>query len=225
MLSKEESLGQDFNLSSYLKARQRAIELTRQFAYSLQVGIRESEAHEELKLLMKNEGIEKLWHPTKIRFGRNTLCSFRDASFEDEKLGMGEIFYLDIGPVILNHEADYGESFIQGAAPDSLVLASRDLFNLCEKKWIDEKLSGRELYQFAQNEARLMGYELEMRSSGHRLGDFPHAIHHKGKLLEWGQTPHRGVWVLEIHLVDKLRERAAFFEDILGLELLVVQGP
>jgi len=224
MLTKEESLGQGFNLSHYLKARLKAIEITRQFAYSLPVGIRESEAHEELKLLMEKEGVEKLWHPTKIRFARNTLCSFRDPSFEDEKLSMGELFYLDIGPVILGHEADYGESFIQGSAPDNLVLASRDLFVSCEKKWLADQLTGRELYQFAQNEARLMGYELEMRSSGHRLGDFPHAIHHKGKLLDWRQTPHRGVWILEIHLVDKARERAAFFEDILGLEALTLQG-
>jgi hypothetical protein len=224
MLAKEESLGQGFNLTHYLKARQVAIGLTRQFAYSLQVGVRESEAHQQLQLLMEQEGIEKLWHPTKIRFGRNTLCSFRDPSFEDEKLAMGDIFYLDIGPVILGHEADYGESFIQGSAPDALVLASRDLFKSSEKKWLEDGLTGMELYQYAQNEARLMGYELEMRSSGHRLGDFPHAIHHKGKLLDWRQTPHRGVWILEIHLVDKTRERAAFFEDILGLESLTVQG-
>lgn len=224
MLAKEESLGQEFNLSHYLKARLEAIRLTHQFAYMLQPGIRESEAHQELKLLFEREGIERLWHPSKIRFGRNTLCSFRDPSFEDEKLAMGEIFYLDIGPVILGHEADYGESFIQGSAPDALVLAARDLFRVCEERWREDGLTGKELYQFAQNEARLMGYELEMRSSGHRLGDFPHAIHHKGKLLEWRQTPHRGVWVLEIHLVDKQRERAAFFEDILGLEALSVQG-
>lgn len=225
MLPKEELLGRDFNLTHYLQAREKAIEMTKRFAYSLPVGIRESEAHEELKLLFNSEGIEKLWHPSKIRFGRNTLCSFRDPSYDDEKLAMGDIFYLDIGPVILSHEADYGESFIQGGAPDSLVLGSRDLFNQCEKIWMDEQLTGRELYQYAQNEARLMGFELEMRSSGHRLGDFPHAIHHKGKLMEWSRSPHRGVWVLEIHLVDKLRGRAAFFEDILGLDLLERQGP
>ena len=54
-----------------------------------------------------------------------------------------------------------------------------------------------------------------MSMNGHRLGDFPHALHYKGKLSDFSEAPFPNLWVLEIHLIDEKINRGAFFEDIL----------
>jgi hypothetical protein len=214
----EEALGPDFNLSHYLEARQTSIDIVQEVAHALTPGITEVEAHELCKETFKRYGISKLWHPTKIRFGKNTLCTFREESAPGVRLGMGELFYLDIGPVVAGHEGDYGEGFRCGGGSDPLIAQSRELFNYTEQIWKSEKLTGPALYHRASTRAQEMGLYLDIRSGGHRLGDFPHAIHHKGKLIDFPTGPMPGVWILEIHLVDKERERAIFFEDVLGIE-------
>ncbi|MBY0516643.1 MAG: aminopeptidase P family protein [Bacteriovoracaceae bacterium] len=213
-----ENVGEKFNLEDYLKAREISKEITLELAHSLPPGSTEEEAHELLKTILARQGITKLWHPSKIRFGENTLCTFREESTPGQRLGMGDLFFVDIGPVFNLHEGDYGETFRCGGGSDPLIAASTDVFRETEKVWREQKLSGPKLYEFAQKSAQARGYKLDLRSGGHRCGDFPHALFHKGKLLDFSSVPTKGVWILEIHLRDEERNRGAFFEDILGLE-------
>lgn len=61
-----------------------------------------------------------------------------------------------------------------------------------------------------------MGYLLNDKMQGHRLGDFPHALFHRGNLKDFERPPQRMLWVLEIHLLEPDSERGYFYEDILG---------
>jgi hypothetical protein len=50
---------------------------------------------------------------------------------------------------------------------------------------------------------------------GHRVGDFPHAVHTKAKLGDLPFNPAPNLWILEIHVLDEELGRGAFFEDVL----------
>lgn len=215
-----EQLGENFELSRYLHARSVSRDLVTEIGHQLVSGMSEQEAHELAQDVFRQRGITKFWHPTKIRFGKNTLCTFREESDPAVKLVLGDVYYIDIGPVVEGHEGDYGETFVCGSGSDPLISASRELFRFTQEHWRHDRLTGAELYDLASGRAREMELELDRRSAGHRCGDFPHALFHKGKLQDFEATPSAGLWVLEIHVVDPKRERAAFFEDILGVESL-----
>ena len=51
---------------------------------------------------------------------------------------------------------------------------------------------------------------------GHHLGNFPHALFSKKKLIHFDEIPSENLWVLEVHLISEKLQRAAFFEDILS---------
>lgn len=215
----EERLGEGFDPALFRRCREATIALAGQLAHSLAPGITEEEAHGLFKKLIAEHGIAKVWHPTKIRFGANTLCNFREPGDPSVRLSEGDLFFVDIGPVIHGHEGDYGETFRCGGGSDPLIRASRDVFDVTERAWRESGLTGGALYQVAQTAARERGFDLNMNMDGHRIGDFPHALHHKGDLKGFDQVPTPGVWILEIHVVDRARERAAFFEDVLGVWL------
>lgn len=161
-------------------------------------------------------GIEKFWHPTKFRMNGNTVKNFRDSS-DPVVLENKDLFFIDIGPVFFNHEGDYGETFVVGTDPELIKLkdASKKIFSETQAAWKKENLSGVELYKFANALAQKLNLKLNYNMYGHRLGDFPHALHYKGKLgtLEKSPLPH--LWVLEIHVINEAINRGAFFEDIL----------
>ena len=210
-----EALGAAFDLQRYAEAQRLTEELCHQLAHSLTPGVYEEEAHDMFKAMLKEHGL-KLWHPTKIRFGQNTLCNFRDPGEPQQRLHEGELFFVDIGPIIEGHEGDYGQTYRCGGGGDALISASREVFRLTEQAWREQQLTGPALYQVATQAAQERGYRLNMNMDGHRLGDFPHHVHFKGDLATFEHTPIPGVWVLEIHVIDQVRQRGAFFEDILG---------
>lgn len=214
--SPEETLGEKFDPALFAECRQVTIELTQQLGHSIAPGMTEEEAHLLFKKLLTERGLSKVWHPTKIRFAQNTLCSFKDPGTAGIRIEEGELFFVDIGPVVHGHEGDYAETFRCGGGSDSLIRASRDIFDETAMAWKEKKLTGPALYQVAKAAAEVRGLKLDMGSDGHRIGDFPHALHHKGDLNSFSQTPSPGVWILEIHVVDIARQRAAFFEDVLG---------
>jgi Xaa-Pro aminopeptidase len=219
-MSHEEKVSPHFNVSDYLLARRKTIEITQLLAGMIAPGMDEAEAHQLAKKIFADYGVTKLWHPSKIRFGKNTLKSFKEESDPGLRLGEGDLFFLDLGPVIAGHEGDYGETFRCGGGSDALIRASRDIFTLTEKVWREHGYTGKKLYDVATIAARERGYKLDMRSDGHRLGDFPHAVFHRGGLGEFAAKPVPGLWILEIHLADESRDCGAFFEDILGLSEL-----
>lgn len=211
-----ENCGAKFNIEIYLDSRIKTINAVKKTASEIIAGMSEVQAESILSKNLKNIGVEKFWHPTKIRFNKNTTKNFRDIS-SVVTLEKNDLFFIDIGPVINQHEADYGETFVIGADSKLLKLqsATQEIFQATQRAWKNNHLSGVELYKYAELEARKLNLSLNLNMFGHRLGDFPHALYYKGKLGSIDLTPLPNLWVLEIHLIDESINRGAFFEDIL----------
>jgi Xaa-Pro aminopeptidase len=217
MMNEIEGTSAKFNLETYLEARKMARKIILLTASQVDVGMTEADGEEILDQLFKNFGIEKKWHPHKFRIGVNTTKSFREKSEPNIKLAQNDIYFIDIGPVIDGHEADFGQTFTTGQNPENSLLqkSSRDVFNEVQTIWKEEGLSGTELYSRAAEMADSKGYILNTNMNGHRLGDFPHALYYKGKLQDFDKKPIENLWVLEILLRHKELEIGAFYEDIL----------
>ncbi|MEX0799049.1 MAG: M24 family metallopeptidase [Bacteriovoracaceae bacterium] len=209
--------GEKFNLETYMEARKVARRIAFLFASHMDQGMSEEDGLHILDELFKKHNIEKKWHPSKFRIGKNTLKGFKEKSEPGIKLQKEDIYFIDIGPVINGHEADYGQTFTVGQNQDyaHAQKTSKKVFDELSSVWREKKVTGKELYREAKNLAKKYGYELNEDMQGHRLGDLPHAVHHKGKLGDFESTPVENLWMLEIHLRHPEKPFGAFFEDVL----------
>lgn len=211
-----EGLGAGFDAVQLLAARDRSRRAVREIAAAIRPGMTEAEAEAIAAGVFARLGFERIWHPTHIRIGHNTLKTYKERSEPDVVLGERDLYFIDIGPVWAGHEGDYGDTFVVGDDPDmhAIAEAARALFDEIAARW-REGLSGRALYAEAEAAARRMGYELNLGAPGHRLGDFPHAVHRAGHLAAADFPPSPGLWVLEIQLRHPTRPIGAFYEDLL----------
>lgn len=211
-----EGVGSGFDARALLEARQRSRLAVEQIAAACRPGMGEADAEAEAARVFAELGFERVWHPTHIRFGRNTLKLYKEASEPGVLLGEQDLLFIDIGPVWAGHEGDYGDTFVIGDAPEhrAIAEAARSLFHTVAAHW-RRGASGRDLYALAESEARALGYELNLGAPGHRLGDFPHAVHKAGKLAAAEFHPTPGLWVLEIQIRHPQLPIGAFYEDLL----------
>ena len=211
-----QDFGENFDLQKFYHARDVARDMTHELASKIQPGMIEEDAHELYKQICHKHGVEKNWHPPKLRFGPNTLKTFKEPS-DPYTLSAEDIFYIDIGPVIEGHEADYGETFIIGSNFEHKHLAdcSKKIFDEVNNHWCKKKCRGPELYEWAMSRAKEYGYALNMGSDGHRIGDFPHHVFFKGAIIECHEELLPNAWILEIQLDHPNLKFGAFYEDIL----------
>lgn len=217
MSSPIQATGSNFDLNTYLKVRDKTINIVTDFADSLRIGMDEVEGHKLLDSIMNDYGVEKKWHPNKFRIASNTLKSFSEKSDEGIFLKEDDIFFVDIGPVLDGHEGDFGDTFVFGDNEQfkSLQKAVREIFKATSNAWKEKGLTGMELYKFASDYADKLGHKLNPKMDGHRLGDFPHALYFKGSLSEVEEKLLPNLWVLEILIQNKEGTHGAFYEDIL----------
>ncbi|MAZ48018.1 MAG: hypothetical protein CME65_05615 [Halobacteriovoraceae bacterium] len=207
-----------FKLGDFLKARDKTVKLIDLTVSKLEEGMKEPDCIALLEKLMKDFGVEKKWHPTKFRIGSDTLKSFSEKSTDLPPLKDGEIFFIDIGPVWENYEGDYGQTFIFNQAKSEfseLASKAQQVFKYTKDQWVENNLSGTDLYKSAEKYSETLGVKLNMNMGGHRLGDFPHHLFYRGDLAEINEAPVDNLWVLEILIADQKLNRGAFFEDIL----------
>jgi Xaa-Pro aminopeptidase len=211
-----QDFGENFVLRKLHHARDIARDMVHELSSYLRPGMTEEEAHEIYKKICQRHHIEKNWHPPKIRFGSNTLRTFYEASVP-WTLGENDIYFIDIGPVIDGHEADYGETFTLGSDYEfkRISEASEKLFHLVRDYWLKNKPPGRELYDYAEKITEQHGYQLNLGSDGHRIGDFPHHLIFKGPILDCQEPLVPDAWILEIQIAHPRLKVGAFFEDIL----------
>ena len=210
-------VGPSFDLQKFFEARKVTMNIVEDLARECRPGVSEEQMHARMKVVFKERGIAKAWHPTKIRFGSNTTKSFRELSEPGTLLKESDIYYFDIGPIWDGHEGDFGRTYVVGNDPEykRIQEASEIVFNETAAKWKSDRLSGKELYAFADGLAEKMGFSLDERMDGHRVGDFPHAIHFKKDLGDFDGVPVPNLWILEILVKDKQNRFGAFFEDLL----------
>jgi len=217
-----EQLGPEFNLETFLNARTLCQKAADEIILRIEIGMTEKDGQILVKEVFKELGVLKFWHPTKFRMGSDTTKTFRDLPDENLKCQDQDLVFIDIGPIIDNHEADFGRTVVlnkTNAGLDEkavkLAKASELIFRETEKYWQQTGATGIKLFEFAQNKTSELGYRLDHRMAGHRLGDFPHQLFSKHKLFEFEQSPVKNIWVLEIHIVDDHKQRGSFYEDIM----------
>lgn len=183
----------------------------------MQPGISEDEAMAKASEVFAELRMERLWHPVIIRIGPNTTKTFRERPLPDVRLGENDIYFIDLGLVFNGHEGDVGDTFVVGNIPEhqACAQAARDLFHEVAAKWRDEGWSGHKLYNYAHERAEAMGWRFNHAIKGHRISDYPHSVHKGGTLGDFGHTPAKGVWVLEIQIAHPTEPFGAFYEDML----------
>lgn len=88
----QQAVGEKFVLESMHYARDKTWEVVEQVAACIQPGMLESEAVSECKRVLQELEMERIWHPILIRFGENTLRTFKQRSEEDPRLKDDDIF-------------------------------------------------------------------------------------------------------------------------------------
>lgn len=219
-----EQTGEKFSLETYFNSQNLCKEVVTKIQARVCSGMNETDGQALIKEEFKKVGVTHFWHPSKFRIGSDTVKNFRDLPENEIKISDGEVYFLDVGPIIEQHEADFGETFVHGSAPSeqfkNLASDVKEIWNQTAEVWKKERISGLELLKQATRFAEERNYNLNASMAGHRLGDFPHALFSKEKLFSLNFSPSSNLWVLEIHILtqdsDSTKVRGAFFEDILN---------
>ncbi|WP_236201975.1 M24 family metallopeptidase [Pseudomonas pseudonitroreducens] len=214
----KEAVGANYALESMQYAQARTWEAVDAIAAAIRPGMTELEAVAIGKQVLADLGMERIWHPLLIRFGANTLKTFKQRSEGNPALGTDDIFFIDMGVVWRGHEGDAGATFVTGNDPQMVACAAaaKSLFERVAAHWRDTGCSGVALYDFAHQQAEAMGWKLNLDIKGHRVSDFPHAIYRAGDLGDYAEHPNRGLWILEIQLAHPSKAYGAFYEDLLA---------
>ncbi|MEJ1962848.1 MAG: M24 family metallopeptidase [Gammaproteobacteria bacterium] len=212
-----EKVGTAFSPDVMLAVRDATRAAIHQIAARVEPGMVEEDAIEMAKKTLASRGMLRGWHDVYVRFGSNTTKTFGAASDPGVVLGQNDVFFIDIGPVWEKWEGDGGDTFVTGT-DDEMARCAKDaraLFHIVRAKWKETGATGKQLYDFAESQARALGWELNLDLSGHRLSDFPHAAIYDGPMATVPFRPSPLVWVLEIHIRHPQRRFGGFFEDML----------
>lgn len=213
----KEAVGQAYQLEGMLHAKRMTWQAIDEISKRIKPGQSESQARALGLQILQELGMDRIWHPLLIRFGANTLKTFKQPSEGDPILGENDIFFIDLGVVWDRHEGDCGATFTTGNDPEMLACAqaAKTLFDQVHEYWRNQRVSGPQLYQYAQEQATTMGWVLNLDIKGHRVSDFPHAIYRAGDLGDFAACPNVGLWILEIQIAHPTRPFGAFYEDLL----------
>jgi Xaa-Pro dipeptidase len=218
--------------AALIAAEKRAFELfdAIEAAGLIAPGRRESELDRDIYALAAERfGVKRHWHKRVVRAGANTMCIFSETPPE-RIIEADDIVYLDLGPVFEDWEADVGRSYVVGDDPQKMKLVADlpRIFDIVSAHYrASPRITGAELYAFAQKAAADAGWLFGGIIAGHIVGEFPHAQIPGDKALTRiapanptrmsepdgnGREKH---WILEIHLVDKARTFGGFYERLL----------
>jgi Xaa-Pro aminopeptidase len=211
------AVGPRFDPHLMQQARERSWAALEGIRALMRPGISEDEARAQAMGVFARLGYQRLWHPVLIRIGANTTKTFRQPSDPSVRLGENDIYFVDLGLVFDGHEGDVGDTFTTGDDPGmaACAAAARTLFDEVADMWRERGVSGRALYRYAEDRARALGWRLNHATKGHRVSDFPHAIHRAGDLAALTATPASGLWILEIQITHPTEPYGAFYEDLL----------
>lgn len=220
-----EGVGEGFAVEHLMAARQVGWNVLQALAQRVVVGADTAELKRLLNEELQAAGVQKQWHPAQLRIGQNTCCAFGEEALSAEPLRHGDIFFLDIGPLVNGYEADVGQTFVLGqpGSDNGLFLEkqrcaadAKILHALGVEHWRTTQCTGRELYAWSQEQAQQRGWKQTLHeAAGHRLGDFPHHRFFKGLMIECDFTPASHRWVYEIQLRSPCGSYGAFYEDLL----------
>ena len=217
MTHNKHAVGEKFELSKMRTARDKTMAAVNTIAEQISVGMRESDARALAMDVLRDMGMDRIWHPALVRFGANTLKKFNQVSEGNPILQPNDIFFVDLGVVWDGHEGDAGATFVVGDDADMRACADacKLIYDEVEVYWRKTRCSGKALYAFAEKVASTHGWRLNVEIRGHRVSDFPHAIYKAGDLGDLDEVPEVGLWILEIQIAHSFKPFGAFYEDLL----------
>ena len=212
-----EEVGGGFSILGMLDTRAKTLAVIREAASHIEPGMTEDDAVQLTKSLLADAGMARTWHPVIVRFGANTARPLTEQPASRVVLAENDIFFIDIGPRYGAWEGDAGDTFVVGDHAEHARCARdvKALFHDVRALWINEGLTGAELYRHAAEAASKAGWLLDPVVAGHRLSDYPHAAIHAGPLAGLERRPAAMRWVVECHIRDPQGRFGAFFEDML----------
>lgn len=213
-----EGNAQGFQVSRMLELQRSARRILENVQKKVNEGMNYKDIEELIKSNFIQVGIEKSWHPIKVRIDQDTIKSFREKSDESIKVLGGSIYFIDIGVVKDGYEGDFGNTFVFGQSfslKEELISNCKNVFDRTVQYWRCNQSSGNELYDYASGLCKEYGLELNLDMSGHRIGSYPHGVFYKGSLLENTYPISEHCWILEIQVMCPDLQLGAFYEDII----------
>ena len=119
----KQAVGDNFNLQKMLLARDKTFDAVNCIADKVTVGMAEVDARAMAMDVLRDMGMDRIWHPALVRFGANTLKKFNEASEGNPILQANDIFFVDLGVVWDGHEGDAGATFVVGDDADMRACA------------------------------------------------------------------------------------------------------
>ena len=213
----KQAVGSHFDAPKMFLARDKTFDAVHRIAQKITVGMAELDARAMAMDVLREMGMDRIWHPALVRFGANTLKKFNEASEGNPTLQANDIFFVDLGVVWDGHEGDAGATFVVGHDADMCACADacKLIYDEVEAHWRNTRCSGKTLYAFAEKAASAHGWRLNVEIRGHRVSDFPHAIYKAGDLGDLDEVPEVGLWILEIQIAHPSKPYGAFYEDLL----------
>jgi Xaa-Pro aminopeptidase len=177
-------------------------------------------------------GVAAHWHKRVVRAGPNTLRPYRDDP-PDLTIQPDDILFLDFGPIFEDWEADFGRTYVLGDDPVKHRLRDdlKPIFQAAKAHFLAHPLiTGAELYDVACTLAQQAGWRFGGSIAGHLVGEFPHERipgdrvwqnimpGNTTKLESLDSRGRRRHWILEIHMVDPVRQIGGFYEELLTID-------
>lgn len=181
-------------------------------------------------LALKKFGIERHWHKKIVRSGKNTLAIYPDNP-SNRIIEKDDILFIDLGPIVEDHEADIGRTYVLGNDAQKLKL-KKDVEDAWYeiREWYHQQttLKASELFQYVVEKAKEYGWEFGGEIAGHIVGKYPHEQPLDPKSVELDIHPenHNDMflpdadgnqrhWILELQFVDKEKGIGGYFEQLL----------
>ena len=105
-----EACGPAYDKLMMVETRRRTFDAIRRIGDLIRPGMTEEEGIALTRQVLREDGLLRGWHGINLRFGVNTICTFRDKSVPGIVLGEDDIFFIDIGPVWRDWEGDGGRT-------------------------------------------------------------------------------------------------------------------
>ncbi|MGB8389585.1 M24 family metallopeptidase [Mycobacterium sp.] len=229
-----EPVREDVRADRLLDAQEKAAQLFDEVERRAMIrpGVNEQQLSDDIhRLAAEMFGVTRHWHRRIVRAGENTLHPFQERP-PDRVIADDDIVFLDLGPIFEEWEADFGRTFVLSDDPDKTAV--RDALPRvwqAGREYFDghPDVTGAELFDFVVGVTRAEGFEFGSSIAGHLVGEFPHRKI-AGAGVEWYIMPgsvkpmrrtdpsgRRCHWILEIHLVDRVRGFGGFYEQLLDL--------
>lgn len=206
------------DIERVLKVAQQTDELLQEISANIKPGMKETEAIAMALDLYAQYGVTRSWHKPYIRFGTNTICTFKDKSPEDNILQEEDIAFIDIGPIFDNIEGDAGHTLVFGNNPmfHELKKQSKEIFDEARQFWLDNNPTGIELHQQIIEISKSKGFVFNLVPAGHLIGSFSHEAFSEGGIDTYPKNIEANHWILEIQIRHPSEPYGAFYESILN---------